>query len=130
MPASLKNKQIAAEETFNQVAAIYRGVVLTAFQNVADALRALQADRQGRRGGDRRRTCRRAQLRTDPEADRARPVQRTDAADRASRRFSEASIARVQSEAQLLSDTVLLFQALGGGWWNRPAARGRKLPKA
>jgi outer membrane protein TolC len=26
----------------------------------------------------------------------------------------------VQAEASRLSDTVALFQALGGGWWNRP----------
>ena len=37
-------KQKAAEETTAQAAALYRSTVLTAFQNVADVLRALQAD--------------------------------------------------------------------------------------
>ena len=37
-------KQKAAEEATAQAAAQYRSVVLTAFQNVADVLRALQAD--------------------------------------------------------------------------------------
>jgi outer membrane protein TolC len=27
-------------------------------------------------------------------------------------------LARVQAEAARLADTVALFQALGGGWWN------------
>jgi hypothetical protein len=41
---ALANKQRAAEENQTQTAALYRNVVLTAFQNVADTLRALQAD--------------------------------------------------------------------------------------
>ena len=34
----------------------------------------------------------------------------------AQRRLLNASIARVQAEAQRLTDTVALFVALGGGW--------------
>src|SRR5262249_9004663 len=41
---ALENRQRAAEETVTQSAAQYRTTVLTAFQNVADSLRALQAD--------------------------------------------------------------------------------------
>src|SRR5262249_30378626 len=41
---ALYHKQRAAEEALNQVAAQYRSTVFTAFQNVADTLRALQAD--------------------------------------------------------------------------------------
>ena len=33
--------------------------------------------------------------------------------------YLQASLARVQAEAARLADTVALFQALGGGWWNR-----------
>ena len=33
--------------------------------------------------------------------------------------FLQTSLARVQAEAIRLADTVALFQALGGGWWNR-----------
>ena len=33
--------------------------------------------------------------------------------------YLNTSLARVQAEAARLSDTVALFQALGGGWWNR-----------
>ena len=28
-------------------------------------------------------------------------------------------LSRVQAQANRLADTVALFQALGGGWWNR-----------
>ena len=41
---TLANKQRAAEETFAQSTAQYYSTVLMAFQNVADTLRALQAD--------------------------------------------------------------------------------------
>jgi hypothetical protein len=41
-------------------------------------------------------------------------------------------IQRVQAQAQRISDTAALFQALGGGWWNRiePPAPEQKLDVA
>lgn len=116
---TLKNKQIAAEENFSQLEATYRGVVLTAFQNVADALRALQADTKAVAAATaaERAAARSFEL-TQKQIERGQySVQTLLTAQQA---FLQTSIARVQSEAQLLSDTVLLFQALGGGWWNRP----------
>ena len=35
--------------------------------------------------------------------------------------FDQARIGLIQAEARRLSDTAALYQALGGGWWNRPA---------
>jgi outer membrane protein TolC len=35
--------------------------------------------------------------------------------------YLQAVIQVVQARAARLSDTVALYQALGGGWWNRPA---------
>lgn len=117
---TLLNKQIAAEENFTQVEAQYRTVVLTAFQNIADALRALQADSRA--------------LSAATEAERAaarsfeltrRQIERGQSSVQllltTQQAFLQTSIARVQAESQLLTDTVLLFQALGGGWWNKPA---------
>ena len=34
--------------------------------------------------------------------------------------YRQALLTRVQAQAARLSDVVMLFQALGGGWWNRP----------
>ena len=34
--------------------------------------------------------------------------------------YRQALLARAQAQAARLSDTVALFQAVGGGWWNRP----------
>jgi outer membrane protein TolC len=33
--------------------------------------------------------------------------------------YQQAEIALVQAQANRYADTVALFQALGGGWWNR-----------
>jgi hypothetical protein len=33
----------------------------------------------------------------------------------------------VQARAARLADTAALFQALGGGWWNRPAPPAEKI---
>lgn len=33
--------------------------------------------------------------------------------------YNQAVINRTQAEANRYADTAALFQALGGGWWNR-----------
>jgi outer membrane protein TolC len=37
------------------------------------------------------------------------------------RQYQEARIGLVQTQAARFADTAALFQALGGGWWNRDA---------
>jgi outer membrane protein TolC len=34
--------------------------------------------------------------------------------------YQQAQITRVQAQANRFADTAALFQALRGGWWNRP----------
>jgi outer membrane protein TolC len=41
--------------------------------------------------------------------------------------YNQARLAYVQAEASRYVDTITLFQALGGGWWNRSTA-GAKQP--
>jgi outer membrane protein TolC len=36
--------------------------------------------------------------------------------------YQQTRLALVQAEANRLADTAALFQALGGGWWNRADA--------
>jgi len=115
---TLRHKQQAAEEAWMQSVQQYRSVVLTAFQNVADTLRALQADARAlsaataaeqaaQRSFDLvRRQLERGQV--------SLPILLS-----AQQAYLQTSLARVQAEAARLADTVALFQALGGGWWNR-----------
>jgi len=111
-------KQEAAEETTAQVAAQYRQTVLQAFQNVADVLRALQADAKtveaaiaAEESAKRSIDLVRAQL--------ERGQVSTPALLNAQQAYLQTSLARVQAQAARLADVVALFQALGGGWWNR-----------
>jgi len=116
---TLENKQRAAEEAMTQAAALYRSTVLTAFQNVADTLRALQADARAVS----------AAIAAERSAARyiglvQRQVEQGQVSIpvllNAQQAYLQTSLALVQAEASRLADTVALFQALGGGWWNRP----------
>jgi NodT family efflux transporter outer membrane factor (OMF) lipoprotein len=116
---TLENKQRAAEAETAQAAAVYRQTVLVAFQNVADVLRALQADSRAVAAAIA--AERSANLSIDlirrqvEQGQVSLPILLT-----AQQAYLLTSLARVQAEAAQLSDTVALFQALGGGWWNRP----------
>ena len=116
---TLANKQKAAEAARAQSAAQYRGAVLLAFQNVGDTLRALQADARALN----------AAVAAEQSANRSIDLVRRQVEQgqvslpallAAQQAYLQTSLARVQAEAARLADTVALFQALGGGWWNRP----------
>ena len=116
---SLANRQRAAEAVAAQAAAQYRGAVLVAFQNVADTLHALQADNRALN----------AAITAEQSANRSLELVRRQVEQgqislpsllNAEQAYLQTSLARVQAEAARLADTVALFQALGGGWWNRP----------
>jgi outer membrane protein TolC len=92
--------------------------VLTAFQNVADTLAALDQDARA--------------LKANAAAvDAAKVTQ--DLSERqwrdgyasylsllsAEQAYQQARINLVQAQASRYADTVALFQALGGGWWRR-----------
>jgi outer membrane protein TolC len=111
----------AAEDALDQAAAEYRATVILACQNVADTLRALQADADA--------------LKADAEADRAAKASFDLARQQyqngsmslvallnAEQIYQQAEVALVQAQASRYADTAGLFQALGGGWWNLPEA--------
>jgi len=115
---TLFHRQRAAEAAFQQAAAQYRGSVLTGFQNVADALYALQADAESLGVAV---AAERAGKRT---LDITLKQQELGAVGylallSARQAYQQSLIARVQAQASRLADTAALFQALGGGWWNR-----------
>ena len=115
---TLLHQQRAAEAAYDQAGAQYRSTVLTAFQNVADALRAVQFDAATLK-------AQRAALRDASETlDLARGQYRLGAITylillNAQNSYQQALLAVVQAQAARYADTAALFQALGGGWWNR-----------
>jgi NodT family efflux transporter outer membrane factor (OMF) lipoprotein len=115
---TLYNKQKAAEAALDQAEAQYRAIVITAFQNVADALRALQSDARAVKAARRAEDTAKASLDIVEKQLNAGQVNQL-AVLNAQQTYLTAAVIRVQTEANRLSDTAALFMALGGGW---PAA--------
>jgi outer membrane protein TolC len=116
---TLRHRQRAAEAVYEQLAAQYRNTLITAFQNVADTLYALQSDAESLKVAV---AAERAARRT---LDITLKQQEFGAVNylallSAQQAYQQTLIGRVQAQANRLSDTAALFQALGGGWWNRP----------
>jgi NodT family efflux transporter outer membrane factor (OMF) lipoprotein len=114
---SLWYKRRAAVENYHAAAALYRQVVLAAFEQVADTLHALEQDanrlaalERSRRDADEALRLRQANY----SAGLANYLDLivADSADRT------AEIAEIDGIAQRLQDSVALLAAVGGGWWN------------
>ena len=124
---ALSAKRRAAVAAYDQAAAQYRATVLTAFQNVADSLRALESDA----------ATLKAQVEVDAVAreslDMATKQYQLGAISYlvlldAQRTYQQAHISLVQAQAARYADTAALFQSLGGGWWNRRALADAATP--
>jgi NodT family efflux transporter outer membrane factor (OMF) lipoprotein len=116
---ALLHKHRAADAALDQAGAQYRAAVILACQNVADTLRALKSDADA--------------LKANAEATRAAKAtfdlahHQLDVGTvsfvqvlNAEQAYQQAVQALVQAQANRYADTAALFQALGGGWWNRP----------
>jgi len=112
---TLYNKQKAAEAALDQAEAQYRATVITAFQNVADALRALQADARAMKAAVHAEETAKASLDIVEQQLNAGQVNQL-AVLNAQQTYLTAVVVRVQTEANRLADTAGLFLALGGGW--------------
>jgi NodT family efflux transporter outer membrane factor (OMF) lipoprotein len=115
---ALLHKERAARAAFTQAAEQYRATVLTAFQNVADTLHALQQDANGLKAAAAARDAAQVAL------DLAQQQFQSGYAGylsllSAEQTYQEALLILVQAQAARYADTAALFQALGGGWWNR-----------
>jgi len=115
---TLLHQKRAAEAAFDAAAAQYRGTVIAAFQNVADALRALQSDA----------VALAAQVSAERSAGDSLSISQNQyqvgainyaTLLNAETVYQQAHVNRVIAQATRFTDTAALFQALGGGWWNR-----------
>jgi NodT family efflux transporter outer membrane factor (OMF) lipoprotein len=115
---TLLHQERAAKQALRQAAAQYQSTVIAAYQNVADTLHLSLSDADA--------------LRVDVEAENSAKVT-YDLTRRqmesgyvdtltllnAETAYQQTLLTRVQAQATRYGDTVALFQALGGGWWNR-----------
>ena len=116
---TLKARERAARAALAQAAADYRRVVITAFQNVADTLHAIRYDADYLK----------AALRTEQAMKETAEITRKQYALGyvgyqmvllAEQNYQQSLVNLIQAQAARFGDTAALYQALGGGWWNRP----------
>jgi outer membrane protein TolC len=109
----------AAVAAYESAEAQYRSTVLGAFQNVADALRALQSDAIALRAQVDAEKSAADSLEMSRQQFQLGAIPYASLLD-AQRVYQQARVSLVQAQAIRYADTAALFQALGGGWWNRP----------
>lgn len=124
---ALEHRKRAAVAAYEQSAARYRGTVIAAFQDVANALRALQADAEALQQQVAAETAARQSLELAQAQYRLGAVGYLNLLT-AQQTYQNSIVSRVRAQATRYSDTTALFQALGGGWWQRhdvaPASLG------
>jgi NodT family efflux transporter outer membrane factor (OMF) lipoprotein len=111
-----------------QAEAQYRATVISAFQDVANALQAIKHDA----------ATLRSQVAAEKAAAESLEISQAQYAAgsttyptvlNAAQTLLSARLNRVQAQAARFSDTAALMQALGGGWWNRLDETPASLPK-
>lgn len=115
---TLFRRQRASEESLTQAQAQYKATVITAFQNVADALRALQADAKAVAAADAAVNATNQSLELIRKQFTAGSLTSTQVLI-AQQGYLSALVTAAAARATQYADTAALFVALGGGWWNR-----------
>jgi NodT family efflux transporter outer membrane factor (OMF) lipoprotein len=114
----LKHQRRAAVAAAQEAAANYRATVVVAFQNVSDTLYALNADADALAAqslAERTAAESLTMVQAQYQSGAASYVQVLSA----QQNYQTAAVALIKARAQRFADTAALFQALGGGWWNR-----------
>lgn len=120
----LTAKRRAAIAAHDQALAQYRETVLNAFRDVADTLRALDLDAETLRAQADAAASARETLSSVESQYRIGSVNYISLLI-AQRQYQIAYTNLVRARAARFADTAALFQALGGGWWNKDAGEKR-----
>jgi NodT family efflux transporter outer membrane factor (OMF) lipoprotein len=115
---TLLHRERAAKAAYTQASEQYRSTVLTAFQNVADTLNALQQDSDALKAAAAAKDAAAVTLDLVRKQFQSGYVNYL-ALLSAEQAYQQALINLVQAQSNRYADTAALFQALGGGWWNR-----------
>ena len=115
---ALLHKERAARAAYIQAEEQYRSTVLTAFQNVADTLNALEHDADALRAAAAAKDAAATTLDLSKKQFLSGYVSYL-ALLSAEQTYQQAVISLVQAQANRYADSAALFLALGGGWWNR-----------
>jgi NodT family efflux transporter outer membrane factor (OMF) lipoprotein len=115
---ALVHQRRAAIAAAQEAAASYQSTVITAFENVSDSLYALQADADALAAQNAAEQSAKESLslvQVQYKSGGASYLQVLTA----EQTYQTAAVSLVKARAQRFADTAALFQALGGGWWNR-----------
>lgn len=110
-------KRKAAMQAYEAYLADYRQTVVTAFQQVADTLRAVEHDAQTLKAQSEALAAADQTLqlvKANYEAGLVNYLQILTA----NNQYQQASLGYIQAQALRLQDNAALIVALGGGWWN------------
>jgi NodT family efflux transporter outer membrane factor (OMF) lipoprotein len=121
---TLLHTKRAAQAALKQAAAQYQSTVIAAYQNVADTLHASLSDADALAGAVE------AESASKVTYDLTRRQMEVGYVNylallSAETTYQQALLTRVQAQATRYGDTIALFQALGGGWWNRKEVAAR-----
>ncbi|MGO9437739.1 MAG: efflux transporter outer membrane subunit [Terracidiphilus sp.] len=115
---ALRAEQRKAQAAYDEASSNYRQSVLQAFQQVADTLHAIQNDAQTLQSRTAAAEQARAAYQIATERYQAGGISQLALLE-AQRQQLQAALDRTDSATSRYTDSATLFQALGGGWWNR-----------
>ena len=121
---ALLHRKRAAEAALDQAGAQYRAAVILACKNVADTLHALKADADTLAAAAETEWAARGAFEIARQQRTLGSIS-TVALLNAEQTYEQAVLTVVQARANRYADTAALYQALGGGWWNRPGGSSR-----
>ena len=114
---TLSFQRKAAVDAYDAASASYKQTVLTSFQQVADTLRALEHDADALAADQLALQTAKRALKLVQSNYRAGLATYSEVLI-ADVQYQQAQIAEIEGQAARYQDTVALFVALGGGWWN------------
>jgi NodT family efflux transporter outer membrane factor (OMF) lipoprotein len=115
---TLIHQKEAAVAALEAAKAQYRDTLLNAVRNVSDALRAIQKDAVALQAQERAARTANDSLALSREQFKNGAITYVTLLNAQSTQ-QQALIGLAQAQAARYADTAALFQALGGGWWNR-----------
>lgn len=115
---TLKAQSKVAEYALTQAAAQYRGTVISALQNVADTLHSIQSDADAFKAAAAAEQANKKLLALTRKQYQLGYVSYQSLLI-AEQNYQLTTLSLIQAQTARLGDSAALYQALGGGWWNR-----------
>ncbi len=125
---ALQSERQAVIDTYKVAANNYRQTVLQAFKNVSDVLRAIEYGAQAYQREFQANNAAHASFQLVERQFLVGGVSYLTVLN-AQEKYQQTELGLVKATQARYADTVALFQALGGGWWNKPVPKPAKPKK-